>query len=374
MKFALPTLLLTLSLSAIGAEIKVMTYNLGLAHTFVSYAEERLPELAKAIAQSDAEVMCLQEVWEKDDRNKILSAIEESYADVFMTKIKNKKSEHAPTCKIGDLFGKGKFVSCMQTQCKGLDGDEFTDCIINKCGDSLRALKASNRECATSLMAQVGKNPILSLLQLLNPLKKATLFAYKGSNGLMLLSKSPLKNKEVIDWSSISTLNRRQALKASIEKEGKKIDVVCTHLTSDLEKTVPYTGVFESWGEENMAQIQSLKKKTIASEHLIVMGDMNCSVSSAGISPELENNCLELGLGLEDVLPKFSNDCTFCGTNTLNDADTLNTQIDHIYVRGLVAKDAQVTMQEPVTIKTKEGEVKSHLSDHFAIEAVLSLP
>lgn len=374
MKKLLASTLLLLSFSSMATELKVMTYNLGLAHTFVSYAEERLPKLADAIASSDSDVLCLQEVWEKGDRKKILESIQESYADVYMTKIKNKKSEHAPTCKVGDLFGKDKFVSCMQTQCKGLDGDEFTDCIINKCGNSLRALKASNRECATALMAQVGKNPILSLLQLLNPLKKATLFAYKGGNGLMLLSKTPMKNKQVIDWSDISTLNRRQALKATIVKEEKEIDVVCTHLTSDLEKTVPYTGVFETWGEENMAQVQDLKKKTINAEHLIVMGDMNCSIESDGISPELEKNCKELGVGLEDVLPKFSNDCTFCGTNTLNDADTLNTQIDHIYVRGLEAKDAKVTMQELVTIKTKEGEVKTHLSDHFAIEAVLSLP
>jgi len=372
MKLIIIALLFSTSLFA--KELKVMTYNLGLAHTFVSYADERLPKLAEALSKADADVMCLQEVWDKKDRKVIAKAVEDNFNDVYLTKIKNLKSKHAPTCRIGDLFGEGKFVSCMNTQCKGLDGDEFTDCIIDKCGGSLRALKESNRECATSLMAQVGKNPILSMLRLLNPLKKSTLFAYKGSNGLMLLSKLPLKNKELVDFSDISTLNRRQALKAQIETEGKTVDVLCTHLTSDLETTVPYTGVFETWGEENLAQIERLKTKTQNAEHLIVMGDMNCSVQSPTYSGELEENCLNLGLNLNDVLPQFAKECTFCGTNTLNGPEVNDTQIDHVYVRGLTPVAAKVAMKEKVTISPKEGEVQTHLSDHFAIEAILSLP
>ena len=124
-------LLITLSLCVSAKDsLKVVTYNLGLAHTFVPLAEERLPELGKALANSDADILCLQEVWEKKDRKKIAKAVKKTFPNVYFEKIKNIKSERIPTCKISELFGEGKFVGCMQKNCSGKEGDDFTNCII----------------------------------------------------------------------------------------------------------------------------------------------------------------------------------------------------------------------------------------------------
>src|SRR5690606_30482656 len=228
------------------------------AHTFVAHAKERLPHIIDALTAHRTDVLCVQEAWNKKDRKEIAKNLEDLFAAEYFTKISNLREGRRPTCKIKELFGEGKFVSCMQTQCKGLDGDEFTDCILDKCGNALSELKQTNRQCATALMAQVGKNTLIGMMTILNPFARAGLFAYKGSDGLMLFSKFPIKEKSMEDFTSISTLNRRRALKATLDIDGKDLTVYCGHLSADLSKTVPYTGKFNSWAEENSVQISTL--------------------------------------------------------------------------------------------------------------------
>ena len=43
--------------------LTVTTYNMGLALNFVPYTAERLAVNAELMAESDSDVMCLQEVW-----------------------------------------------------------------------------------------------------------------------------------------------------------------------------------------------------------------------------------------------------------------------------------------------------------------------
>lgn len=366
-------MLLILFLNFAQAEVptvlKVTSFNVGLAHTFVHHAKERLKPITEEIAKSDSDVICLQEAWTKKDRKKIKKALKKAYPFVHMTKIKQMKAKKAPVCRVKELFGKGRFVSCMQKQCGGLDGDEFTDCIINTCGKQLRDLKDSNRECATSLMAQVGRSSIASMITLLTPFKKAGLFAYKGSNGLMLLSKKPMTNVGVIDFSDISTLNRRQALTADIS--GKK--VVCTHLTADLEKTVPYTGLKESWGAENLAQTQRLIK-TIKSEEnktTIVAGDFNFSPNYHDeIDAELKPSwTLMMNAGFSDpIAERDMNECTSCSANLLNDEDSSNTIIDHIFVKDGYFTNPSVDFKKVLKVKKKKNiYVETNLSDHFGV-------
>lgn len=371
MKTLLLTLFIVANAYAGDQTLKLTTFNAGLAHTFVHHAKERIDPITEKLSKLDSDVVCIQEAWTKKDRKKIKKALKKSYPHLHMTKIEQMKAKHAPVCKIKELFGEGKFVSCMQKQCGGLDGDEFTDCIINTCGNQLRDLKVSNRECATSLMAQVGRSSLASMITLLTPFKRAGLFAYKGSNGLMLFSKKPMRETGLIDFSDISTLNRRQALTAQID--GKK--VICTHLTADLEKTVPYTGTFKNWGEENKAQVQRMLK-TIKNkdETILIMGDFNCSpeVSTFSIEPELPESCsLLTEAGFVDPATEGNNlECTSCASNLLNDEDSKNTAIDHIYVRGAEILNSKVVLKEKIKVETKRSNfVETNLSDHYGFWA-----
>lgn len=369
-------LLVTINFAFAGTNesLKLTTFNVGLAHTFVHHAKERLEPITSKLLSLDSDVICIQEAWTKKDRKKIKKSLKKKYPHLHMTKIKNLKAKKTPVCRIKELFGKGKFVSCMQKQCGGLDGDEFTDCIINTCGKQLRDLKTSNRECASSLMAQVGRSSLAGMLTVLSPFKKAGLFAYKGSNGLMLFSKRPMTNTGLIDFSDISTLNRRQALTAEIE--GKAI--ACTHLTADLESTVPYTGTFKNWGEENKTQVTRLlttlenKSKTT-----LLLGDFNCSpeVAASGIDAELADSCkLITDAGFSDPVTQATEvECTSCSNNLLNDEDMNNTAIDHIYVRNGDVLASKVILKEVIKVKKKKSNyVETNLSDHFGFWAEIN--
>ncbi len=130
MKLFILLLLTSSSLYAgTGTSLKLTTFNVGLAHTFVHHAKERLEPISERLQKLDSDIVCIQEAWTKKDRKKIKKALKKTYPHLHMTKIKQLKAKKAPVCKIKELFGKGRFVSCMQKQCGGLDGDEFTDCI-----------------------------------------------------------------------------------------------------------------------------------------------------------------------------------------------------------------------------------------------------
>lgn len=347
------------------------TYNAGLAHTFVMYAKERVPHVVENVKNLNSDVVCLQEVWTKKDQKALIKGTEEQFPHNFSMKIKQTRSKKRPTCKVKDLFGEGKFVQCMKDKCGGKEGDEFTQCIINDCGTALENLKNSNRECAQGLMAQVGRSTIASLWSVLNPFVPAGQFAYKGSTGLLILSKKPLTNTKVIDLSDISFLNRRAALYAEVD--GKA--VVCTHLTANLDGTAPYAGKFANWSEENAAQVQKLLKETQTEKPTFLMGDFNCGFKDEanGLEGEFEESCQKfLDAGFDDSISSINPTCSFCNANNLvnegNDPKEYdNLLIDHIFTRNANVSDGGVMMTQKVKIKVDGKEVTTSLSDHYGV-------
>lgn len=352
------------------SSIKVETFNLGLAHGFVDHAAERTPKLLEAIQESDADILCLQEVWSLTDREIVHEALSKKFSDIYLTPVYQTTTASRPSCMPWQLFGKGKFVSCMQSQCKDQSGDDFTDCIIEECGESLERLKSENRQCASALMAKVGKNPLISMLQLMNPFYRSGLYAYRGSNGLMLASKLPLKNKKLADFSDISTLNRRQALKADIELNGETVQVMCAHLSADLD--VPYTGLSRNWGDENYTQALRILEETALTESAIVMGDFNCGLESEVLSPELPDSCLLLERGFQDPL-KDLDKCTYCSNNLLNKDTEKDKYIDHIFLKGLSASEGKIKYDRPVEIQVGKESKTVNLSDHYGAQLTIDL-
>ncbi len=358
-----------------GPGLKLTTYNAGLANTFVKYSKNRVPKVSEGLAKLDSDVICLQEVWAKKDRNKITKDLKKQYPHSFFMKIKQTRSKKVPTCQVKELFGEEKFVQCMRDNCSGLSGDDFTSCIIKDCGKALENLKNSNRECAQGLMAQVGKGTIKSLLTVLNPFYPAGQFTYKGSTGLLLLSKIPFTKKSVLDFSAISSLTRRAVLQVEVEKNNQNHKISCTHLTANLDGTAPYAGTFANWEEENLAQVDLLLEQEKNNESATyLLGDFNCSIKddSADVEADFEKSCHKFtDAGFSDPVAEQNPGCTYCRDNNLvnegNDPKGFdNLLLDHIFSKNNEALDARVTMKEKVDIEVKGGKViKTHLSDHF---------
>jgi len=144
-----------LSLSSFGIEL--LTFNTGLAYTYVPYANERRPEIIKSLQSDSADVICLQEIWEKKDRKEFITKLKKEYPYSVNTSGKQQYASKSPVCKIKDLFGEDKFFTCIQTKCKAGSEDEKTECYQKQCGHALRALRDNNRECAGVNIKRKGR-------------------------------------------------------------------------------------------------------------------------------------------------------------------------------------------------------------------------
>ena len=344
--------------------LSVTTYNAGLANNYVPLAKERTPFIIEKLSAFKTDILCLQEVWDKGDRKELIKKLQKDYPFIHTVDLKQKRTSKAPACRIKQLFGDDKFVSCTLKQCKGTEGDAYTECILNKCGAPLQNLISSDRECATALMSQVDKSAIGAITTVLNPLVRAPLFTYKGSNGLILLSKRKFAETGYLDWSDDSTLSRRGALTVTLES-GE--EVFCTHLTANLTN-VPYTGKFGSWEAENKVQSEYLAEAALmAPRGSILMGDFNFSPDfpEDGIEGEFaESYDIFARAGL-DLSTEYTQNltCTFCQSNTLI-TETKDMILDHVFSSGLTPVRAQRVLDQKIMIN---GEAH-HLSDHFGIE------
>ena len=359
-------------LSAPAQELVLETYNVGLAHGFVDHASERLPGIIDALQASDADVICLQEAWEDSDRSDIEEAVAAVFPHTQYTATTQRKADASPACRRPELFGEGRFVSCMQTDCAGTSGDDRTDCIIERCGPVLDALKTDNPQCANALMAQVGKSAPMALWTIMRPIRKAGLYAYGGSNGLMILSRQPMSDAGLLDLSDIATLNRRQALYVDVSMEGGTTRVYCTHLSADLSEIAPYPGPFASWGEENAAQVDALLEHAEGLESVALVGDFNCGLSGEGLVEELPESCQAvLDAGYHDPVVSLSGACTWCRDNSLNadDGEESESLIDHIFTRGLTPSSAARAYTQ--TLDISDG-VTTSLSDHYGYRVTVT--
>ena len=341
----------------------VETFNVGLAHGYNLHTKERTPHLLKVLKESHADVLCLQEVWHKKDRDIFKKALANKFPYIFYAPIEQKKSNHSPVCGRKDIFGQEGFVHCMRDNCLNSEGDDITSCIIESCENSLMELKERNPQCAQALFAkaeEIKENPVSSVLDLLNPFKRAGLFAYKGSNGLMLLSKHPQTSQSVLKMGAISTLARRDALVADIKNNNVPIKVYCTHLTSALD--LPYVGDHTSWEDEHEKQVLHLTDIAKQPERAVVLGDFNCSPVLKDIDPIFEGPCAIFDWYFKRAVPKTPV-CTFC-SNKYGDLF-----LDHIYTKGLGIWNVKRVYDTPITLGSGNQSLSTSLSDHYGLQA-----
>jgi endonuclease/exonuclease/phosphatase family metal-dependent hydrolase len=358
--------------------LQIMTFNTGLAPSYVPFSTERVPAIAAALNKQEAEVLCLQEVWLKKDQDLIKEQLKSSYPYSFVYNSSPVKTPTSPSCNFGNLVGKGKFVNCIANNCFSKESDGLTSCVLNKCTQALETLKNENKYCGQALMAQSKNPPLVAFWNILNPLKPADLFTYEGANGVMILSRHPILKQDIIDLTESSTLNRRAVLTVDVQPKSFKqpISIYCTHLTANFETSIPYSGKFRSWQEENKEQIKEIIAKIKTNPNpSILMGDFNCSTANknAGIANDWHENCELLASALKEIhlqKPK----CSFCKDNVLTNGEPRNLLLDHIYVNGEIAfEPAYLSLNQTYTITTEAKRTEqTPLSDHYAVESFIT--
>lgn len=375
--------------------IKVASFNAGLAYGFVPYAEERREKLANSLNSLDADVICLQEVWQDRDSKLIKEVLGDKYPYGITAPIKQHRYGGAgPSCWAWDLFGSGKYASCMLTSCSGMSDDEETACLIKTCRPALDRLAADKPECAEPLMASVGKNQITSILRLLNIFKKAGRFAYDGGVGTMILSKYSIDegNSAFMSFSDFGKVNHRGMLYATINTGGKKRVVGCTHVTANLSSSAPYPGnspykgnrsFKNKWASGNFYESEILIRemnRLAGNGPQYLTGDFNCSFENlnVGVHSDFPQSCDNyIKSGYLGPVHTQNPECTFCKSNTLieNDTKEENLLLDHVFVKNdgdMNMMESSFILKNKINISADGKNIESSISDHYGVQVDIS--
>ncbi|MBI5610301.1 MAG: endonuclease/exonuclease/phosphatase family protein [Deltaproteobacteria bacterium] len=355
--------------------IRFATYNTGLAYNFVGYAKERRQLLANAIADADADVLCLQEVWLDDDVTLITQTAKTAFPHSYSVKTSDQGVGGPAACTETDATA---LKGCVEANCSTVT-DSLADCALSNCS---KEYEAASPTCKTCLASNIGLNSIGDIFQAC-ALGSAS-YAFGGRNGVVLLSKTPLEGTEMLEFESF--LNKRVVLHAtthapsSLGSGAPRTHVFCTHLTAGLG-SVAYSGKFGGWEQEQAKQIDQLiawAKQKAGGERAVILGDMNCGPDVAGtdIKAEFGNNFKKyLDAGLQaPYLAAAKPLCTWCAENPLV-TDGNNHVIDHIL---LLAPWPGATVQTrrlfdaAASVDVKGKPLSVRLSDHYGAQVVVT--
>lgn len=347
--------------------LRVATFNAGLAHGFVKYATERRTSVVTAIAALDADLVCLQEVWDLEDIQAVIDGTSSVFPHEFhVITDPGTDGTEPPACTAEEA---GPLKTCVEDNCTG--SNDLANCALGNCGAEFGA---TSPDCQTCMAANIGKNDIGAIFTACA--EGSSKFSYEGRNGVLLLSRLPLQDTDhtVMD----STLVRRAVLYASVAADTGDAHVFCTHLTADLND-VPYQGEYTSWVKEQEHQVDQMSAwitTKAATGPILLLGDMNAGPS---IPPDIDAESPTVydklvAAGFES--PYLLNEpavCTWCGANDLVDAASTNRIIDHVMLSGwgTPTTTAKRIMDQPVTIDVEGTPTTTNLSDHFGVEVLI---
>lgn len=351
----------------VSDSVRVATFNAGLARNYVPYVEERLPEIIEELGKVEADVVCLQEVWEERDAKAIASGVKTSFPYNF--RLESARSILAPaagspSCGEGDLKG---LSDCVGQECA--TAPDKTGCVMKQCGTHFLGLPSN---CRTCLAANVSK-PLHDIVTTCS--SKGVSLGYDGANGLMLLSRSKFHDVTNVNFDSF--LMQRAVLHGRVGVRGGDLHIFCTHFSTPM-KEVEYAGKFDSWQAEQLAQVErtiEFAKEEAGDHPAVLLGDLNQGPANAEWEVEAEfpdHFQLFLDAGFRSPYTKDHGHCTFCAIEALG-AEGAGRILDHAlflnFAEELLLPER--TMERRVVVG--EG-LKVPLSDHYGVKVEFELP
>lgn len=403
-----------------GAVI-VDTFNVALAGAFIPYEMERRQPISDAIAASDADILCLQEVWDQADKEAIRDAAAEAFPYVALfeddldTDLNDATDQDGevpppptgvpcPDEDVGDdniLAQMNQAVDCLMENCSTIPDSEdgrttSAECAAEFCVGEVAGLLFGNEQqmrCYASVITQLPTETFGYMRMASATIENQDL-AFRGQNGVMILSRHPLK--DATNWVIPGTWNRRTFLSATVElPNGAELDTYCNHLTPIFNptgiNTFPYTGQYgegltgpDGWQAEQELQAQKLidyVSDTSGTRPAVILGDFNTGreYPAEEIVAEGEEtlNLLETAF-TPAVTAAYAPLCTFCTTNPVtnptDDPDQVSVWIDHILLYNLSADAVLSTERVYDEDVVPVGDEMVPLSDHFGMRSVLMVP
>jgi endonuclease/exonuclease/phosphatase family metal-dependent hydrolase len=336
--------------------LRLLTFNAGLARGYLGLVDERREAMGRALAQTPADVVCLQEVWDPADVAALIAATADAYPYAHWADTTEDESGGAAACEEAEL---GPLGVCMFTRCAS--ATDVAACAVDQCRPELAATSPRCQQC---LVANLEK-PLAEILATCAQGSGERL--YGGANGVLLLSRLPLRDAghDVLD----SFLIRNVALHAEVAAAGAPLRVMCTHLASRLPG-IQYDGAHGSYEGENRAQVLELLAIIEGGDPAVpvaLLGDLNTGPAAPGITadwPAHYELFLQAGLRapyLEVPAPR----CTWCASNRHVDDGGAEKIIDHVLLLGLDRAIAVARRALDTPFALADGAGVTDLSDHF---------
>jgi len=403
-------------------EVVVDTFNVALAGAFIPYESERRQPIVEAIAASGSDVVCLQEVWNQADKELIRDGALDAYPYSVFFRDDLDTVVDSPTDQQGQVPPAPTGVPCPDEQASDTMNiqaqmNQAVDCVMANCSTTPDATppedelgRTTSADCASgSCVGQVAGLLFGDSAQqrcyacVVTQLPTSTFgrirescanvvnqdLAFDGQNGVMILSRHPLKNAE--NWVIPGTWNRRTILSATVElPNGTELDTYCNHLTPIFDvqpiNTFPYTGQYgdgmtgaAGWQAEQELQAEKLidhVAETSGNRPAVIMGDLNAGRAYP------EEEIIAEGEATLDLLelaftPAYAADyaplCTFCSTNPVAESES-SVWIDHILLYNIAAESVTSTARIYDEDVVPVDGMTVPLSDHFGIRSVLVVP
>ncbi|MBL4685177.1 MAG: endonuclease/exonuclease/phosphatase family protein [Nannocystaceae bacterium] len=354
--------------------IKLASFNLGLAVGYIEEAPARIDPIITAISESDADVLCLQELWVAQDDagewtdtqiQRVLTGTTASYPHQYWKRTTVSEDAVETGCTIEES---DPLESCANEACGDTPPENLGECVLEMCGEEFTATSTGCQGCLVANLGQPLEDIIAACVGATN-----AGIVYDGHNGLAIISKLPLSATSIVEMDH--ALTARSVLHATVTAPGDNpVDVYCTHIAADLTSEIAYPegGTFTSFAEENAAQmteILALAGEPAAGSTTALLGDFN-----HGATELADNYQAVLDAGYTDAVADANVGCTFCDENTLNAGGGSGGKlIDHIYIKtsGTVGTSARI-FDQAVEITTADGASRMlHLSDHYGVETTI---
>ncbi len=366
-----------------GMVLTATTLNCGLAPGVVHLATPRILAVAEEIRKiPEVGVMCFEELWTEESRDAVIRALGPNVYTYYVDTQGENQHDGVNVCSESDIK---ETLVCARNECSGLPDEEQTICVTDRCkAELLELFKSGLSQCLHCLVASVGK-PVNGVVEsCVQPVGgrviTGTSRPYKGQNDVLLASRWPLKNTEVMRLRT--SFSNRVALFANIEPEGyQSVEVACAHISTKADLPPNYPG-FDDWDEEMIAQIDDISvrlKERAGNGPLIFLGDMNAGPAIGGWiksdSSKVWNHIMKLGFysPAVEANPAF---CSICESNTLGPKSSTNGNylIDHVLMlnssvgSGLKPISARPIFNQKRRFVSYYGEiVEMHLSDHYGV-------
>lgn len=374
-----------------GPILETLTYNVGLAPGVVPYATPRIKPVAEELAKfRDMGVMCLQEVWTQEARDAVVAALDLPDDQVYYVDTRGQGDDlkDINVCRPGQVDA---LASCARDACGDLPDEEHAHCALDACNSELVSLYMRGGEnCLNCLVSSVGHS-IDDTIKTCTVPGHGVSHSYDGQNGVMLVSRWPLKNREAILLPS--SIANREALFATVEIDGREpLELACTHVSTWNQLPPSQRGpdgkkMFSDWDEEMIAQIDIISARLNARAQgrpQLFLGDMNAGPelgrSIKGDMPKVWGRIHALGFSspaaqAEDPF------CSVCQGNSLRGPNAPNKLIDHVLMRDPVGGSSLTPLCTRSVIDAKHQRyfpgpngtlMEEHLSDHYAVTVTFS--